>query len=164
KVPTTRPQRGFWRALFTTWGARAGRGRWGGGGVPSCCVPRSLESPPCGRRTGRGGPTPPERTPPPTATRPGERGEFVKSPGQRRAHLTGPGRRAGRQREERRSRASFKSGRLLEEAASSGGFVTGRPAARVGVSVVFAITASRARLKYSRLLATNSRDARRPAR
>src|SRR5215467_10131859 len=37
----------------------------------SCCGTRSPDSPPCGRRTGRGGPTPPEHTPPPDATRPG---------------------------------------------------------------------------------------------
>src|SRR5215831_3884639 len=51
-------------------GARDDRVPSSGGGVRSCCVTRSPDSPPCGRRAGRGGPTPPERTPPPAATRP----------------------------------------------------------------------------------------------
>src|SRR5262249_39270781 len=48
----------------------AGRGPSAGAGGRSSCVTHSPDSPPCGRRTGRGGPTPPERTPTPDATRP----------------------------------------------------------------------------------------------
>src|SRR5215510_624914 len=48
----------------------AGRGLSSGAGMRSSCVTHSPDSPPCGRRTGRGGPTPPERTPAPDATRP----------------------------------------------------------------------------------------------
>src|SRR5207245_9274345 len=62
------------------------------------------------------------------------------------------------------SEAWFRSGTLPAEAASNGDFVTLSAAAAAGFSVIFAITASRARLKYSRLLATNSRDVRKPAR
>jgi len=47
-----------------------GRGPSSGAGVRSGCVTHSPESPPAGRRTGRGGPTPPERTPAPDTTRP----------------------------------------------------------------------------------------------
>src|SRR5215469_2536980 len=65
------------RGLFTTSGARDGRGPTSGGGVRSGCVTRSPESQPCGLRAGRGGPTPPERTPPPAATRPVTRAAFV---------------------------------------------------------------------------------------
>src|SRR5262245_48238078 len=49
----------------------AGRGPSSGEGERSSYVTRSPDSPPSGRRTGRGGPTPPERTPAPAATRPG---------------------------------------------------------------------------------------------
>src|SRR5215475_15071834 len=42
-----------------------------GAGVRSSCVTHSPESQPYGLRTGFGGPTPPERTPAPDATRPG---------------------------------------------------------------------------------------------
>jgi len=59
----------------------AGGAGGGGGGPPPaarpCCVTRSPESQPCGLRAGRGGPTPPERTPPPAATRPVTRAAFV---------------------------------------------------------------------------------------
>src|SRR5215468_5020774 len=66
-------------AYSRTSGARGGRGLSSGGGVPSCCVTRSPESQPCRLRAGRGGPTPPEGTPPPDATRPVARAasEFV---------------------------------------------------------------------------------------
>src|SRR5215831_1049322 len=49
----------------------AGRGPSSGAGELSGCVTRSPDSPPCGRRTGGGGPTPPESSPAPAATRPG---------------------------------------------------------------------------------------------
>src|SRR5215510_12801 len=49
-----------------------GRGPSSGAGERSSCVTRSPDSPPSGRRTGRGGPTPPERSPTPDATRPGD--------------------------------------------------------------------------------------------
>src|SRR5215475_12127029 len=48
-----------------------GRGPSSGAGERSSSVTRSPESPPYGRRTGRGGPTPPERSPAPDAIRPG---------------------------------------------------------------------------------------------
>src|SRR5262245_11394747 len=51
-----------------------------GGGVRSSGVTHSPQSPPCGRRTGRGGPTPPERTPPPAATRPVTRAALGNGP------------------------------------------------------------------------------------
>src|SRR5215470_1598494 len=60
-----------------TCGARGGRVPSSGGGVCSCCVTRSPESQPCGLRTGRGGPTPPEHTLPPTP--PGR--SYVRQPG-----------------------------------------------------------------------------------
>src|SRR5262245_6366900 len=70
----------------------------------------------------------------------------------------------GRGHREARPSAGFRSGTLPAEAASSGDFVTLSAAAAAGFSVIFAITASRARLKYSRLVATNSREVRRPER
>src|SRR5262252_10183376 len=57
-------------AYSRTSGARGGRGPSSGGGVPSGSVTRSPDSQPCGLRAGRRGPTPPEGTPPPDATRP----------------------------------------------------------------------------------------------
>jgi len=48
----------------------AGRDPSSGAGERSGCVTHSPESPPSGRRTGRGGPTLPERSPAPAATRP----------------------------------------------------------------------------------------------
>src|SRR5262245_62136888 len=56
----------LWREFM-----QARRGPSSGAGERSSCVTRSPDSPPCGRRTGRGGPTPPERSPAPAATRPG---------------------------------------------------------------------------------------------
>jgi len=47
-----------------------GRGLSSGAGELSSYVTHSPESPPFGRRTGRGGPTPPESSPAPDATRP----------------------------------------------------------------------------------------------
>jgi len=47
-----------------------GRGLSSGAGECSSCVTHSPESPPSGRRTGFGGPTPPEHSPAPDATRP----------------------------------------------------------------------------------------------
>src|SRR5262249_47502082 len=58
-------------------GAGGGQGLSPGGGVPSCCVTRSPDSQPCGLRAGRRGPTPPEGTPPPDATRPATRVALV---------------------------------------------------------------------------------------
>src|SRR5262244_2726994 len=76
RQPTPRPappltERGL--AYSRASGARGGRGPSSGGGAPSGCVTRSPDSQPCGLRAGRGGPTPPEDTPPPAATRPGAR-------------------------------------------------------------------------------------------
>src|SRR5215468_10643722 len=51
-------------------GARGGAGPVVGGGGRSSYVTHSPDLPPCGRRTGRGAPTPPERSPTPAATRP----------------------------------------------------------------------------------------------
>src|SRR5262249_15707090 len=50
-----------------------------GGGVRSGCVTRSPDSQPSGLRTGRGGPTPPERTPPPPPPARSHAQDFVKS-------------------------------------------------------------------------------------
>src|SRR5262249_2342624 len=52
------------------WGGGAGGAPGAGGGGRSSCVPHSPASPLCGRHTGFGGPTPPERPPPLAATRP----------------------------------------------------------------------------------------------
>jgi len=59
-----------------------GRGLSSGARERSSSVTRSPDSPPSGRRTGRGGPTPPERSLAPAATRPGYTcGALVKRPG-----------------------------------------------------------------------------------
>src|SRR5512137_2851705 len=81
----------------------------------------------------------------------------------RRVDAGREGRWRARQRPSRRARAWSRSGTLLDEAARSGDFVTASAAAAASFSVIFAITASRARLKYSRLVATNSRDLRKLA-
>src|SRR5499433_3355859 len=57
----------------------AGRGLSSGAGERSSCVTRSPESPPCGRRTGRGGP--PERPPPPTPPVPVARAALLEKTG-----------------------------------------------------------------------------------
>ena len=77
-------------------------------------------------------------------------------PGHGRGRIATPG-TAGRSGQER-VRAWSRSGTLLADAARSGDFVTFSAAAAASFSVIFAITASRARLKDSRLVATNSRD------
>src|SRR5262249_55618850 len=60
--------------------------------------------------------------------------------------------------------ACSRSGTVPDEAAIRGGFVTARAFAAASFSLIFASTASRARLKYSRWLTTNSRDSRNLAR
>jgi hypothetical protein len=53
---------------------------------------------------------------------------------------------------------------LRDEAAMSGDLVTARAAAAASFSVILAVIAWRARLKYSRLVAANARDVLSPAR
>src|SRR5215510_8162248 len=68
------------RIIHERTGREAGRGPSSGAGERSSCVTRSPESPPSGRRTGRGGPTPPKRSPAPAATRPDRTGALTKNP------------------------------------------------------------------------------------